>query len=297
MTWARLPTERRNPRSRQLDRMSPISAVRLLLDEDRRALVAASGRARAIARAAEAFARTYRSGGTVLLAGAGTSGRLGVLEAAECPPTFGVDPRRVRAVMAGGNQAVFRAVEGAEDRTDHGRREGLRLKRGDLLIAISASSVTPFARGALAGARSRHAATVLVTCADPRGLSRIADIVIAVPTGPEVLTGSTRLKAGSATKAVLNAITTIAMVRLGKVYENLMVDVRPGSAKLRDRSRRIVAAATGDGPGAAARALESTGGEVKTAIVMLRRGVTAKAARRLLKAAGGHVRRALSVKG
>lgn len=291
--WAGLPTEQRNPRSRRLDTLSSAAIVRLLLDEDRRALIAASSQTAAIARAADAFAAVFGSGGTVVFAGAGTSGRLGVLEAAECPPTFGIDPRRIRALMAGGDGAVFRAVEGAEDDFDNGRREGRRVKRGDLLVAISASSVTPFARGALGGARSRRARTVLVTCANIRGLSHLADIVVAVATGAEVLTGSTRLKAGSATKAVLNAITTAGMVRLGKSYENLMVDVRPGSAKLRDRSQRIVVSATGADARRARVALTAAGGEVKTAIVMVVRDVDANAARALLVRAKGHVRRAL----
>lgn len=292
--WAGLPTEQRNPRSMRLDSMTTRSAVSLLLDEDRRAILAAKRVAPAIARAAEAFAAAYGSGHSVVFAGAGTSGRLGILEAAECPPTFGIDPRRVRAVMAGGRGAVFQAVEGAEDRADHGRREGSKLRRGDLLIAISASSVTPFARGALAGARRRKAATVLVTCSDVAGLRRLADIVIAIPTGPEVLTGSTRLKAGSATKAVLNAITTAGMVRLGAAYQNLMVDVRPTSAKLVDRSRRIVVSATGATSRQAKAALRQTERDVKAAIVVLLLAVSPADARARLRRAGGHIRRALS---
>jgi N-acetylmuramic acid 6-phosphate etherase len=226
-----------------------------------------------VARAARLLAGTLEAGGDVVFAGAGTSGRLGVLEAAECPPTFGTGPRRIRAVIAGGSASVFRSREGAEDREGDGRREGRRLRSRDLLIGVSASSVTPFVRGALEGARARGARTVLVTCSPGRGLRGTADVVIAVPTGPEVLTGSTRLKAGSATKAVLNALTTAAMVRLGKVYQNLMVDLRPGSAKLVDRSRRIVAAAAGVAPAEARRLLRAAGGDVKTAVVMGRVGV------------------------
>jgi N-acetylmuramic acid 6-phosphate etherase len=267
--------------------------VALLLDEDRRALVAASRERRAITRAADAVAEALDRGGRVLLVGAGTSGRLAILEAAECPPTFGTDPERIVGVIAGGDGAVFRAVEGAEDREDRGRRVGRGAKRRDVLIGISASSVTPFVRGALAAARECGSRTVLVTCAPVPGLVRLADVVIAVRTGPEVLTGSTRLKAGSATKAVLNAITTTAMVRLGKAYENLMVDVRPGSAKLRDRARRIVAAGGRVSEDEAARRLAEAGGEVKTAIVMARLGLDAPAARRRLARARGHVRRAL----
>jgi N-acetylmuramic acid 6-phosphate etherase len=267
--------------------------VRLLLEEDRRAVTAALRQARAITRAAEAVAGTLAGGGRVVFLGAGTSGRLGVLEAAECPPTFGSDPDRIRAVMAGGEGAVFRAVEGAEDVAEDGRRHASALRPRDLLVGISASSVTPFVRGALEAARARRARTVLVTCAPGRGLARLADVVVVAATGPEVLTGSTRLKAGSATKAVLNAMTTAAMVRLGKAYDNLMVDVRPNSAKLRDRARRIVAAAAGMTEDDAARLLAQADGEVKTAIVAGRLAVPPPEARRRLQRAGGHVRAAL----
>jgi N-acetylmuramic acid 6-phosphate etherase len=286
-------TESRNPRSQRLDTLPTRQVVALLLDEDRRAVTAAARQAGAISRAAVRTARALEAGGRVVFIGAGTSGRLGVLEAAECPPTFGTASGQIRGVMAGGEDAVFRPLEGAEDREDNGRREASELKPPDLLIGISASSVTPFVRGALAAARENHVETVLVTCAPGPGLGRLADTVVAIATGPEVLTGSTRLKAGSATKAALNAITTAAMVRLGKVYENLMVDLRPGSAKLQDRARRIVAAAGGVDRDEAERLLSLAGGEVKTAIVMGRRGVSAEAARARLAAAKGHVRRAL----
>lgn len=292
--WAKLLTESRNPRSRRLDAMPTGEVVALLLDEDRRALVAAARARAAIARAARLAARVLEAGGDVVFVGAGTSGRLGVLEAAECPPTFGADPRRIRAVMAGGPEAVFLSREGAEDREEQGRREGRRLRSRDLLVGVSASSVTPFVRGALAAARKRGARTVLVTCASGRPLGRLADVVVALRSGPEVLTGSTRLKAGSATKAALNAMTTAAMVRLGKVYENLMVDLKPTSAKLRDRARRIVAAAAGVAGAEAARLMAAAGGETKTAIVMGRLGLPASAARARLARARGHVRRALA---
>jgi N-acetylmuramic acid 6-phosphate etherase len=291
--WSSLLTESRNPRSKRLDTLPTRRVVGLLLDEDRRAVTAAARQRSAITRAAVRVARALEAGGKLVFIGAGTSGRLGVLEAAECPPTFGFDGGRIRAVMAGGEEAVFRAAEGAEDREDDGRREAASLRPPDVLVGISASAVTPFVRGALAAARENHVETVLVTCAPGRGRGRLADTVVAVATGPEVLTGSTRLKAGSATKAALNAITTAAMVRLGKTYENLMVDLRPGSAKLQDRARRIVAAAAGVSRDEAERLLSLAGGEVKTAIIMGRRGIAAEAARARLAAAGGHVRRAL----
>ncbi len=294
--FATLLTESRNPRSLGLDALPTPEVVRLLLDEDRRALQAAVRAAPAISRAAMAVAKSLEGGGRVVFLGAGTSGRLGVLEAAECPPTFGTRPWQIRGVMAGGRASVFASREGAEDREDHGRREGRRLGPGDLLVGISASSVTPFVRGALREARARGARTVLLTCAAGHGLGRAAHIVIAIPTGPEVLTGSTRLKAGSATKAALNAITTAAMVRLGKAYENLMVDLKPSSEKLRDRARRVVAAGARVPLTEAERLLARCGGEVKTAIVAGRLAVSPTAARQRLRAARGHVRKALATK-
>jgi N-acetylmuramic acid 6-phosphate etherase len=292
--WGSLPTEARHPASGDLDRSSLEDVVSLLLEEDRRGLEAALREREAVAQAAAWVAETLTGGGTVVLAGAGASGRLGVLEAAECPPTFGTEPERIRAVIAGGPEAVFSAREGAEDVAEDGRRAARDLAAGDLLIGLSASSVTPFARGALAAARGRGARTVLLTCAAREGLEDAADLVIALDTGPEILTGSTRLKAGSATKAVLNAVTTAAMVGLGKVFENLMVDLRPGSAKLRDRAVRIVAAAGRVPREEAARLLGAAGGEVKTAIVMARGGLAVEEARRRLAAAAGRVRQALA---
>jgi N-acetylmuramic acid 6-phosphate etherase len=293
--WANLLTESRNRRSSKLDTLASDRIVKLLLDEDRQALKAAMKESSSIARAADLAAERIAEGGRLLFVGAGTSGRLGVLEASECPPTFGTNPDLIHAIIAGGEGAVFRAVEGAEDREDDGRAQTEPMIRpGDVVIGISASSVTPFVRGALAAARDKRAHSVLVTCAPSRGLARIADIVIAVATGPEILTGSTRLKAGSATKAVLNAITTAAMVRLGKAYENLMVDVRPSNAKLEDRARRIVEAAGHVNPARARRLLGDADGEVKTAIVMARLGLNAADARARLREARGHVRQALS---
>ncbi len=295
--WDLLVTEARHPASRGLDAMATEEIVVLLLEEDRRGLEAAQRQRRAIAAVADRVAATLEAGGDVVFAGAGTSGRLGVLEAAECPPTFGTDPERIRAVVAGGPEAVFRAREGAEDLEDEGRAAAADLGPGDLLVGLSASSVTPFVRGALAAARRRGAGTVLLTCAAAEGLDAAAELVLALDTGPEILAGSTRLKAGSATKAVLNAVTTAAMVRLGKVFENLMVDLRPGSAKLRDRAVRIVATAGGVDRAEAGRLYRAAGAEVKTAIVMARRGIPAAAARERLAAAGGHVRRAVGGSG
>lgn len=291
--WQTLLTEGRHPRSTELDGLSSPDIVSLLLKEDRAGIEAALAQREKIAQAAEWVAEILEAGGDLIFAGAGTSGRLGILEAAECPPTFGTDPERIRAVMAGGQMAVFEPQEGAEDRYDDGRDAVQNLGSGDLLVGLSASSVTPYARGALAQARQKGARTMLVTCAGSEGLEDQADLVIALETGPEILTGSTRLKAGSATKAVLNAITTAAMVHLGKVYENLMVDLRPGSAKLRARAARIVESAGQVTREEAERLIRAAEGEVKTAIVMARCQIPASEARERLSAASGHVRQAL----
>ena len=292
--WQALLTEGRHPESTDLDTLSSEEIVALLLEEDRAGLDAALRHRAEIAQAADWVAATLEGGGQLVFAGAGTSGRLGILEAAECPPTFGTDPGRIRAVMAGGDNAVFEAQEGAEDRFEDGGAAVQDLGAGDLLVGLSASSVTPFARGALARARRQGARTILVTCAGEEGLEAEAGLLIALATGAEILTGSTRLKAGSATKAVLNAITTAAMVRLGKVYENLMVDLRPGSAKLRDRAVRIVESAGQVSRREARQLYDRAGREVKTAIVMARCEVSADEARRYLQKARGHVRQALA---
>jgi N-acetylmuramic acid 6-phosphate etherase len=225
--------------------------------------------------------------------GAGTSGRLGVIEAAECPPTFDTPPGQVRAVIAGGRGAVFRSVEGAEDDAAEGARAIRRRARaGDLVVGIAASGVTPFVRGALDEARRRRAATVLVTC-NPAVSRRAARVVVALDVGPEVLAGSTRLKAGTATKLALNTLTTGAFARLGKVHGNRMVDVRPRSAKLRARAIRVVAEVGGVGPRAAARLLQAARDKPKVAIAMARLAIGAAAARQRLRAAAGSLRRAL----
>jgi len=293
--WGALSTEARNPASEGLDTLSTEDVAVLLLEEDLQGLEAARRCSRGIAQAAIWAAETLAAGGVMMFAGAGTSGRLGILEAAECPPTFGTDPEQIRAVIAGGPEAVFAAREGAEDVSSDGAAAAAQLRAGDLLIAISASSVTPFALGALAAAREKGARTILVTCTALSGVdATAADLVLALDTGPEVLTGSTRLKAGSATKAVLNAITTAAMVRLGKVYGNLMVDLRPGSAKLHDRALRIIQTAGAVSREEAERLYESTAGEVKTAIVMALCKLGPEVSRERLRAVGGHVRKAVA---
>jgi N-acetylmuramic acid 6-phosphate etherase len=282
----RLLTERPNRASRDLDRLPPLRVARLMNREDERAVAAVRRVAPRIADAVTLITRALGAGGRLFFVGAGTSGRLGVLEAAECPPTFGTPPRLVQAIMAGGRGAVFRSREGAEDDAAAAARAvRARVRPGDVVVGISASGVTPFVRGALAAAAARGAATVLVAC-NPRAVTRVrADVVIAPAPGPEVLAGSTRLKAGTATKLVLNTLTTGAMARLGKIYGNRMVDLQPRSRKLRERALRLVME-LGRVRRARARRLLADGGSVRVAVVMARTGRSADAARRALRDVG-----------
>jgi len=283
--YHRLPTERANPRSRALGRLHPGAIARLMNRADREAVKAVGRAAPAIGRAVTAIVERLARGGRLIFAGAGTSGRLGVLEAAECPPTFNTRPGQVQAVMAGGRRAVFRSVEGAEDDARGGAR-AIRARRGDAVVGIAASGVTPFVLAALGEARRRGALTVLLTC-NPSVPRRAAHIVIALEVGPEVLAGSTRLKAGTATKLTLNTLTTAAFTRLGKVHGNRMVDLQPTSAKLRARAERLVRDLGGVSAARAGKLLEQARGSAKVAVVMARRRVTAAEARRRLRAAGG----------
>jgi N-acetylmuramic acid 6-phosphate etherase len=289
--YARLATERANPRSRALDLLRPREIAALMNREDRRAVLAV-GRVRAeIAAAVSMIVAALESGGRLFFVGAGTSGRLGVLEAAECPPTFGTRPQLVQAIMAGGRGAVFRSREGAEDDERAARRAvRARVRRGDVVVGISASGVTPFVRAGLAAARKRGARTVLISCNATRPEKAFADIRIVPATGPEVLAGSTRLKAGTATKLVLNTLTTAVMTGLGRVYGNRMVDLQPRSAKLRERARRLIAEVAGVSRGSALQAFEASGRRVRVAIVIARNGWEAAEASRALRAAGGSLR-------
>jgi len=270
----RLPTERPNPRSRALDRLGPAAIARLMNRADHDVIRAVGRAAPAIGRAVTAIVERLGTGGRLIFVGAGTSGRLGVIEAAECPPTFNTSPGQVQAVMAGGRGAVFRSVEGSEDDARAGAHAmQRRARRGDAVVGIAASGVTTFVRAALAEARKRGALTVLVTC-NPQVPRVAAGMVIALRVGPEVLAGSTRLKAGTATKMVLNMLTTASMIRIGKTYGNLMVDVQMGSEKLRDRARRIITIVTGLDYDAADELLRRAHWNVKAAIVMQRRSLT-----------------------
>jgi N-acetylmuramic acid 6-phosphate etherase len=283
-------TERRNPRSARIDQLDTLEIVDLINAEDRMVAEAVHEERLAIARAVDLVVAAFRAGGRLFYVGAGTSGRLGVLDAAEMPPTYGTDPELVQGVIAGGYAALVRAQEGAEDHADQGARDiderGVR--EHDFVLGIATSGTTPYVHGALERARSRGARTGFLLCTYPtEALHRTHDVVIAPLVGPEVITGSTRMKAGTATKMVLNTITTAVMVRLGKVYGNLMVDLQVTCEKLRDRGERILMETLGLERAVAAQLLDSAGGHVKTAVVMARLGLDAEAARRRLDDAGG----------
>ena len=289
--YARLPTEQANPRSRSLDHLATPRLLRLINREDA-AVPRAVGRVAAqIARAVSLLLASFKEGGRLWFLGAGTSGRLGVIEAAECPPTFNTPPAMIQAIIAGGRSAVFRSREGAEDDRGAARRAiARRVRAGDAVVGIAASGVTPFVEAGLRAARAQGASPVLLTCHPTSRLRHLADVVIAPRVGPEVIAGSTRLKAATATKLVLNMLTVASMVRLGKVYGNLMVDVRPTSRKLRERALRLIQTITGASRPRAAVALRRAGGDTKVAIVIAARHVDAQQARRLLARHDGRLR-------
>ena len=289
-------TEQRNPRTADIDLASPEEIVDLMNAEDRGVPLAVASQRDRIAEMIGIVERAFRAGGRLFYAGAGTSGRLGVLDASECPPTFGVDFDMVQGMIAGGEQAMFRAQEGAEDSPERGARDvdARDIGARDVLVGIAASGTTPYVRGALARARERAATTGIVACSPPpESTLAVADVAIVTITGPEVVTGSTRLKAGTATKMVLNMITTGAMIRIGKTYGNLMVDLKATNAKLVDRSQRIVMEVTGASRDEARAIIDAAGGSVKTAIVMYSLGVDREQAERAISEAGGVVRRVL----
>ena len=281
MTSRLRSTERRNPRSLDLDLLEASALVDLFVAEDARVPVAVGAAAPAIAAAITLIEAAFRRGGRLTYVGAGTSGRLGVLDASECPPTFGTPPAMVQGIIAGGPDALVRSVEGAEDDPAAGAAaiDARAAGPDDVVVGIAASGTTPFVHGALQRAASRGARTVFFSCAEPpAAMVALVDVVIHVEVGPELVTGSTRLKAGTATKLVLNMLTTGAMVRLGKTWGNLMVDVQVTNAKLEDRGERIVMEATGAPRTAARTAIHAAGGRVRTAIVMLHEGIDAAAA-------------------
>jgi len=292
--FAQLPTEAAHPRAAKLDTMAPEAIAALMLGEEAKAVRAAQSRAEVIGRAARLVADKLAGGGRLVYVGAGTSGRLGTLDAVECVPTFGVPPSRLVAIIAGGPAALTRSIEGAEDNVRDGEQRMRRVAVGpaDVVCCVAASGTTPFVRAALDYARFRRAATILVTCTGnpPTNGERIADVVIALETGPEVIAGSTRLKAGTATKVVLNAISTTAFVLLGKTYGGLMIDVRPTNAKLWARAIRIVRELSGLDDTAARKLIEKADKRAKVAVIMHHLGVNLARAKALLVEHKGNLR-------
>ncbi|AXE26886.1 N-acetylmuramic acid 6-phosphate etherase [Streptomyces globosus] len=291
-----LTTEAFRPDLAEIDRLDTLALARLMNAEDAGVPAAVAAELPAIAAAVDAIAARMARGGRLVYAGAGTAGRMGVLDASECPPTFSTGPGQVVGLIAGGPSAMVEAVEGAEDSPELAAADlaALQLTAEDSVVGISASGRTPYALGAVAYARARGALTVGLSCNADSALAAAAEHGIEVVVGPELLTGSTRLKAGTAQKLVLNLISTITMIRLGKTYGNLMVDLRASNEKLRARSRRIVALATGAGDEEVEGALAAAGGEVKAAILVLLAGVDGPTASALLAASHGHLRAALA---
>ncbi|MFJ7156155.1 N-acetylmuramic acid 6-phosphate etherase [Streptomyces sp. NPDC101118] len=291
-----LTTEAFRPELAEIDRQSTLDIARTMNAEDATVPAAVAARLPQIAAAIDATAERMARGGRLVYAGAGTAGRMGVLDASECPPTFNTDPAQVVGLIAGGPTAMLKAVEGAEDSKELAAADlaALDLSERDTVVGISASGRTPYAIGAVEYARTRGALTIGLSCNADSALAAAAEHGIEVVVGPELLTGSTRLKAGTAQKLVLNMLSTVTMIRLGKTYGNLMVDVRASNEKLRARSRRIVALATGAPDEEIEAALTATGGEVKHAILTILGDVDAPTAARLLDASGGHLREALA---
>ena len=289
----KIATEQRNPNTTHIDTLPTLEMVRLINQEDQKVALAVAQVAPEIARAIDVITRQLSQGGRLFYAGCGTSGRLGILDAVECPPTYSTDPELVQAIIAGGYPAIFRAVEGAEDDFDLGRRD--LQERGfasqDVLVGLAASGRTPYVLGAMGYARELGAAVIAVTCCPGSEVDRMADIGIAPTPGPEVITGSTRMKSGTAQKMVLNMLSTGTMIKLGKVYGNLMVDVKPSNEKLIRRCVTIVREAVGCEEDQAVSALEVCGYRPKVAIVMLLKKIDAEQARELLEQAQGRIAR------
>ena len=286
-------TERRNPRTAHIDTATPQEIVDLIGAEDAGIPAAVASARLEIARAMELVEASFRAGGRLLYVGAGTSGRLGVLDASECPPTFGTPPEMVVGVIAGGLPALVKSIEGAEDDPNAGISEmdTRRVGPSDTVVGIAASGSTTFVRAALGRAQALGASTVFLTCVEPPALLKdTCDVTIAILTGPEVVTGSTRMKAGTATKLVLNTLTTGAMIRLGKTYGNLMVDLQAKNLKLEDRGERIVMEITGATRPEARAAIDAADGSVRTAIVMIGRRCSRAEAEELLRAHDNHLR-------
>lgn len=290
-----LTTEKRNPTSENIDQLSTIEAVRLMNREDAKIAAAVEKEADNIAAAVDIITAAMKKGGRLIYMGAGTSGRLGVLDASECPPTFNTDPEMVVGLIAGGHSALVRSIEGAEDFPEYGARDldEIHLTPEDVVVGIATSGRTPYVIGGLDHARKLGCSTIGFACNVGSELESVADIMICPVVGPEIVSGSTRMKAGTATKLVLNTLTTVTMIRLGKTYGNLMVDLRATNSKLKSRSCRIVGMLTDLEEAAAQELLDKCDGDVKTAIVSHRRGVNAEEARKLLENADGKLREAI----
>lgn len=295
--WTELLTEQPNLEHNQLDSFTALEIATRMNQMDRSVPIAIEAALPQIALAIERIVAQLHQGGRLFYVGAGTSGRLGVLDAAECPPTFNTSPELVQALIAGGNDAMFQAAESIEDHAEFGARDlqQRHLNSADVVVGITASGRTPYAIGALQYAHKVGAATISLTCNANAILSQYADIPIEVITGPEILMGSTRLKAGTAQKLVLNMLSTGAMIRLGKVYRNLMVDMKATNEKLIERSKRVIMFATGASYDTAAAALANANGHVKAAIVMVEKSIDLDAAAQMLNTADGFLRKALAM--
>ncbi len=292
-----IETEKSNPAAVQLDLMPVLDAVLLMNQEDQRAVRAVGQQAAAIAQAVEMVAQAFRGSGRLIYVGAGTSGRLGILDAAECPPTFSSDPGMVIGIIAGGSSAITRSIENVEDDAQAAAQalNDIALNNRDVVLGIAAGGTTPFVHGAITEARQRSAKTIFLACTRREHITADADIFICLDTGPEILTGSTRLKAGTATKLVLNTISTLAMAQIGKIYGNVMVDVDClKNSKLIDRGTRIIMQITGTTRSEATILLQQANGQVKRAIVMHARRCDAPTADQILLQSGGFLRRAIN---
>lgn len=299
MELNKIATEQRNEETIHIDKLSTVEMVRLINREDQKVALAVEKETENIAKAVDLIADRLSKGGRLIYLGCGTSGRLGILDAAECPPTYSTDPDQVIGVIAGGTGAIFKAIEGAEDNKELGAEDlkKLQLCSKDVLVGLAASGRTPYVIGGMEYAESIGAKVIGVTCCPGSDIDTMADIGIAPMPGPEVVTGSTRMKSGTAQKMVLNILSTGAMIKLGKVYENLMVDVKPSNEKLVNRCISIVQSATGKSEEEAKEALSQCSYHPKTAIVMLLCGINAEEARNALEASGGHVANAIKETG
>lgn len=293
--WANLITEQRNPASEQIDALSTREALQIINEQDKTVALSVETQLDNISKATDLVYQALSTGGRLFYVGAGTSGRLGVLDASECPPTYGVSPDLVQGIIAGGQAALTKSQEGAEDATEDGAKalHDRNCTKQDVVMGIAASGVTPYVLGALQEAANLGAKTIFFCC-NPEAAKKVhADVHITPQVGPEVITGSTRMKAGTATKMVLNMITTTTMIKLGTVYENLMVDLTPSCQKLIDRAQRILCAITNLSPSESESMLNKAQGDLKTAIIMTKRAVSYETARQLLAHHQGNVRNAL----